>query len=63
MKLKKNKAFYELKNSINEEDEILANIRWFSKFSLEKRFELSEEDARAVLEFRNLKIGNNEKSK
>jgi len=41
----------------------LANIRWFSKFSLEKRFELSEKDARAVLELRNLKIENNEKSK
>jgi len=63
MKLKKNKAFYELKNSINEEDEILANIRWFSKFSLEKRFEISEKDAKAVLELRNLKIENNEKSK
>ena len=63
MKLKRNKAFYELKNSMDEEDEILANIRWFSKFPLEKRFELSEEDAKAVLELRNLKIENNEKSK
>jgi len=48
---------------MDEEDEIFANIRWFSKFSLEKRFEISEKDAKAALELRNLKIENNEKSK
>lgn len=59
MENKKDRGFAQPISSIDEEDEILANIRWFSKFPLEKRFEISEEDAGAVLELRNLKIGNN----
>lgn len=53
-----------IKNSIGEKEEIVANIKWFHKFPLEKRFEIAEMDTKVILEFKNFKIeDNNEESK
>ena len=38
------------------EEDVLENIRWFIKFPLEKRFELSEKDSQTIKLFRKLKI-------
>lgn len=63
MENKKDRDFTQPTNSADEEDEILANIRWFSKFSLEKRFEIAEMDTKVVSELRGLKIENDEEFK
>jgi hypothetical protein len=36
--------------------DILENIRWFIKFPLKKRLELSEQDSNVIKFFRKLKI-------
>ena len=54
--MKKTKANRNLKD-------IVENIKWFSKFSLEKRLRLSEEDAKAIETLRNLRIEGYDKLK
>lgn len=57
----KNKII-KIKNIINEENEILANIKWFLKFPLEKRLEISQKDTEIISKLKKLKIKDNERS-
>ena len=45
----------EIKNKDNNND-VLANIKWFSKFSLEKRFKIAFEQIKAIKTLRSLKL-------
>ncbi len=41
-----------------EEEEILANIRWFRKFPLEKRFEIAERETKDIKILQGLALKN-----
>jgi len=43
-----------MKNTDNKE--VKENIKWFKKFSLEKRFEISSKDSKSIELLRNLSI-------
>jgi len=44
------------KHVLAEKKEIEHQIKWFKKFSLEKRFAISEASRKAILQLRKLKV-------
>ena len=52
-----------MKKKLDDKKEIKENVRWFSKFPLEKRLEISEKDAKTIKILRSLSLKGYEKPK